>query len=622
MTIQMDILTRDDVYVSETWDLSTLYPAQQAWEADLTAAPGLIEAAASYRGRLGESAQVLREAIEASLALRRSVERLSVYARLTADIDLGDSEGQGRVDRATAVAISAGQRMAWFDPELLALPEETLDGYLAAPDLREYRHYLDDIVRNRPHTRSPEVEELLAMSFDVARGPRDTFMALDNADLAYGTVHDEDGSVVELTKGRYQVLLDSKDREVRREAYGVFLDAYLAHRNTLASLHATSVRKDVFYARARGFESARESALFANAISEQVYDSLIEATRAARPTYERYNALRGRMLGVQKLEAYDMFVPIAPIPERRYTYPEAVELVLTSLAPLGAEYVSTLRGGLTSERWVDLPETRGKRSGAYSGGAYRANPVILMNWNGTLDHVYTLTHEAGHAMHSYLADRAQPFHDAQYPIFLAEVASTLNEALLTRYLLEHDPDLGVVERFALLNRFVDSMYSVQVRQTMFAEFELSTHRRAERGEALTLETLNELFDEVYRTYLPGVEATEKTAFGWSRIPHFYSPFYVYQYATGVSAGIAFGNSIAEEGQPATDRYLAMLRSGGRDYPLALLREAGVDLETPGPVRSALQEMDAAVEEMWSIVESGALDEAMAQRRVGDGSTRG
>jgi oligoendopeptidase F len=325
--------------------------------------------------------------------------------------------------------------MAWFDPELLALPEETLDGYLASPDLAEYRHYLDDIVRNRPHTRSPEVEEILAMSFDVARGPRDTFMALDNADLVYGTVRDEEGAEVELTKGRYQVLLDSKNREVRRGAYEIFLDAYVAHRNTLASLHATSVRKDVFYARARGFETARESALFANAISEQVYDSLIEATRAARPTYERYNALRRRMLGIDTLEAYDMFVPIAPIPERRYTYAEAVELVLASLAPLGEEYVSALRGGLTTERWVDLPETKGKRSGAYSWGAYRANPVILMNWNGTLDHVYTLTHEAGHAMHSYLADRAQPYHDAQYPIFLAEVASTLNEDLLTRHLL-------------------------------------------------------------------------------------------------------------------------------------------------------------------------------------------
>ena len=621
MTIQMDILTRDDIDVAETWDLSTLYPTQPAWEADLSGAPGLVERAASFRGRLGESAQVLREAIDASLDLRQSLERVSVFARLTADIDLGDSEGQGRVDRATAVAIGAGQQMAWFDPELLALPEETLDGYLASPDLAEYRHYLDDIVRNRPHTRSPEVEEILAMSFDVARGPRDTFMALENADLVYGTVRGEDGSEVELTKGRYQVLLDSKDREVRRGAYEVFLDAYLAHRNTLASLHATSVRKDVFYARARGFETARESALFANAISEQVYDSLIEATRAARPTYERYNALRRRMLGIDTLEAYDMFVPIAPIPERRYTYAEAVELVLASLAPLGEEYVSTLRGGLTTERWVDLPETKGKRSGAYSWGAYRANPVILMNWNGTLDHVYTLTHEAGHAMHSYLADRAQPYHDAQYPIFLAEVASTLNEDLLTRHLLA-DPDLTVVERFALLNRFADTITSVQVRQTMFAEFELNTHRRAEHGEALTLETLNELFDEVYRAYLPGVAATEKTAFGWSRIPHFYSPFYVYQYATGVSAGVAFGNLIAKQGQPATDRYLNMLRSGGKDYPLPLLREAGVDLETPGPVQAALQEMDAAVEEMWSIVDSGALDDAMTQRGNGDGSTRG
>lgn len=610
MTIQMDILTRGDVAIGETWDLSTIYPTDAAWEAGLAVAPGLIERAAAYRGRLGESAEILLAAIEAGVALRLVIERIGVYARLTADIDLGDSAGQGRVDRATAVAITAGQQTAWFDPELLALPQETLDGYLAAPELAAYRHHLDDIVRNRPHTRSLEVEELLVMAYDLARGPRDSFMALDNADLSYGTVHDDDGSEVELTKGRYQLLMDSKDREVRREAYDVFTAAYQAHRHTLASLHATSVRKDVFFARARGFESAREAALFANAISEQVYDSLIAATRAAHPTFERYHALRRRMLGVETLEAYDMFVPITPTPERRYTYAEAMELVLTSLAPLGDDYVSTLRGGLTTERWVDLPETRGKRSGAYSSGAYRANPVILMNWNGTLDHVYTLTHEAGHAMHSYLADRAQPYHDAAYPIFLAEVASTLNEALLTRHLLEHDPELGVVDRFALLNRFVDGMYSVQVRQTMFAEFELNTHRRAEAGEALTLDSLSGLYDEVFQVYLPGVAANDKTAIGWSRIPHFYSPFYVYQYATGVSAGIAFGNLISKEGQPATDRYLRMLGSGGRDYPLALLQEAGVDLETPGPVQAALQEMDTAVEEMWSIVDSGALDLAI------------
>ena len=606
MTIQMEILTRDTVPVEQTWDLTGLYSDEAAWAADLAAAEGMVEEAVAFRGRLGESAAVLLEAIEASLALRRAMERLSVYARLTADVDLGDSVGQGRVDRATAVAIGAGQRMAWFDPELLALPEEIVASYLDAPELAPYRHYLDDIVRNRAHTRSPEVEELLAMSYDIARGPRDAFMALDNADLTFGTVRDDDGEEIELTKGRFQLLMDSKDREVRRGAYEALMGAYAAHRHTLSNLHAMSVRKDVFYARARGFDSARAAALFANAISEEVYDRLIETTRSFAPTFERYHDLRRRILGVDALEAYDLFVPLAAEPERRYGYDEAVELVLAGLAPLGDDYGAALRAGLTTERWVDLPETRGKRSGAYSWGAYGANPVILMNWNGTLDHVYTLAHEAGHAMHTYLANRAQPFHDAHYPIFMAEVASTLNEALLTWHLLDATPADAVADRFALLNRLVDGMYSVEVRQTMFAEFELATHRRVERGEPLTLEQLNDLFGGVYAAYLPGVTASAHTAQGWSRIPHFYSPFYVYQYATGVSAGTAFARAIRDEGVPATERYLRMLGSGGRDYPLALLREAGVDLETPGPVQAALEAMDAAVEEMWTIVESGAL----------------
>ena len=598
--MQAEIATRDQVPVEETWDLTTIYGDDAAWDADAARAREQLVVAAAHRGALGESPGRLRQALDDSMALRQTIERLYVYAKLRLDEDIASSDAQARLDRATALSIEAGEALAFFEPEVLAMPEEQLAAAVADPALATYAHALDDLKRQRPHTRSIEVEELLAQSADVARGPRETFSALDNADLDYGTVRDDEGREVALTKGRYQLLLESKNRGVRRDAYDRLMATYLGHKHTLASLHAASVRKDVFYAKARRHDSARAAALHANNVPIAVYDSLIAATRESQPAIRRYMDLRKRILGLDELAIYDLYVPLAATPERHYTYREAIDLVLDGVAPLGERYVDDLRRGFES-RWVDVRETKGKRSGAYSWGAYGRPPVMLMNWNGSLDHVFTLAHEAGHAMHSFYADAAQPFHDAQYSIFVAEIASTLNEVLLTWHLLAELPDYDTDGRFAILNRFADSISTTLVRQVMFAEFEQRTHELVERGEPLTLDTLNEMYGDVLDAYVPGVVNDEAAKQNWSRIPHFYGAFYVFQYATGISAGIALARAIRDQGAPAAERYLEMLRGGGSDYPLEILKRAGVDLTSPEPVRAALAEFDATVREMESLL---------------------
>lgn len=602
---QAEQLTRADVPVEETWDLSPIYPDDERWEADAANARALLATAVAHRGSLGESAARLRRALDDVMALRRTLERLAVYAILRRDEDTANSEALTRYERATALSVEAGEALAFVQPEVMAIAPDRLEAFLAAPLLAPYRHLLDDMLRHRPYIRSVEVEELLAQNADVARTPRDAFNALDNVDLDFGVVRDEEGMPIALTKGRYQVLIESKNRDVRRAAYEALIGQYHAHRYTLAQLHTGSVRKDVFYARAHKHPSARRAALFADNIPESVYDSLIAAVRENRPVIEGYFALRRRLLGLDELATYDLYVPLAPQPESRYSIAEARALVLAALAPLGADYVRDLDAGFDA-RWVDWHETKGKRSGAYSWGVYAEPPVILMNWNGTEDHVFTLAHEAGHAMHSLYADAAQPFHDAGYSLFTAEIASTVNEVLLTWHLLRETPADDGATRFAILNRFADTIHSTLIRQTMFAEFEQRTHAAVESGQPLTLEALNDIYGELVGAYLPGVLNDEYARLGWSRVPHFYRAFYVFQYATGISAAVALARAIRDEGAPAANRYLTMLRAGGSDYSLPLLQRAGVDLTTPAPVRAALREFDDTLGEMTRLVDAGVF----------------
>ncbi len=605
MATQTAILTREQVPVEETWDLSALYPTDAAWDEAARQAPDLVATAAAHRGFLGDSPAAMRAALDDVMAAEEALDRLITYASLRKDENIADSEALGRYERAVRIVTDAGQALAFLRPEVLAIPEADLANYMDDPRLATYRHLLDDIARHRPHTRSVDIEEILAQNAEISRTARDAFGALDNADLSFGTVRDGEGNEIELTKGRYQLLLESKTREVRAEAYNALMGAYRDHQQTLASLHGASVRKDVFYAKVRDYPNARAAALFNDNLPGEVYDSLISATREAQPAIERYLNLRKRMLRLDDLQIYDLYVPLATLPERHYDYREAVDIVLDGLSPLGDTYVNDLGEGFNS-RWVDVHETKGKRSGAYSWGTYGANPVILMNWNGTMDHVFTLAHEAGHAMHSLYSTATQPYHDSHYSIFLAEIASTVNEVLLTWKLLDETPEEDRSTRFSILNRFADAMYATLIRQTMFAEFEHRTHQMVEEGHPLTLETLMDLYGELVEVYLPGVVVDDLAKLTWSRVPHFYRAFYVFQYATGISSAVAIARKIREEGEPAAERYREMLRAGGSDYPLPVLQRAGVDLTTPAPVRAALDEFDRTVREMTQLYEAGGI----------------
>jgi oligoendopeptidase F len=597
-------ITRDQIPVEETWDLTEYYASDAAWSAAADAFPALVEAAASFRGRLTESADSLRAGLDSVMAAQQEMRRLFVYAKLRLDEDITNTASQAMRQRSVRIATEAGAALAFLEPEILAADATAIAGFMADPALAGYRFLLEDLERNRAHTRSIEVEELLAQSAEISRAAEEIFDALDDGDLDFGQVTDEDGNTVKLTKAMNSRLLESKNREVRKTSWTQFMTVYQQHKETLAAAHAASIRKDVFYARVRGHESARAAALHGDNIPGSVYDSLIEAVRANQQVMERYASLRRRMLGLDSLAMYDTYVPLSEEPDIEYGFEQACEMTLEAVAPLGEQYVADLRAGFAN-RWVDVRESKGKTSGAYSWGAYGVHPVILMNWAGTLDTVFTLAHEAGHAMHSKLAQTRQPFHYAGYSIFTAEIASTVNEVLLTWTMLDKLPADDYQTRFSIINRLVDGIQATLVRQTQFAEFERETHAHYEAGNPLTLEWMSELYASLQAVYVPGTEINENVALTWARVPHFYRAFYVFQYATGMSSALAIARMIRDEGEPAARRYLDMLEAGGSDHPLTLLQRAGVDLTTPAPVQAAMEEYGRLVDELESIaIKSG------------------
>lgn len=604
-TATLEQLTREDVPVEETWDLSSYYPDEAAFEADLARIPGLVQAAAAHQGRLGESAAGLRQAIEDAMSARRTISRAANYAHLRKDENVADPVRSAAFERAVTAAIQASQALAFFQPELLQIPEETYDTFLKSQELAPYRHMLEDAARQRPHVRSTEVETLLAQSADMARTAAEAFGALNDADLDFGKIENEEGELIQLTRSRYQLMMESKDRAVRARAYDKLMSAYEGHRNTTGALLAGSIRNDNFYSSVRGYSSARAAALLDDNIPESVYDSLVEAVSSSTEIVGRYYKLRSKLIGVEELALYDLYVPLSPEPERTFSIEEAVETVLTSVGALGDTYASDLRG-LLGKRTVDWHETAGKNSGAYSSGAYGANPVILMNWNGSTDHVFTLAHEAGHQMHTFYSHGSNPFHYAGYSIFLAEVASTINETLLTWDLLAQTPAADKQERFSILNRFADTISGTLVRQTMFADFEHRTHAAAAEGEPLTPETLSEIYGGRGELYRPGVLNDERAKLEWSRVPHFYRAYYVFQYATGISAALAIASRIRDEGPDARESYLGMLKAGSSDYPIEVLKRGGADLTTPEPVYAALRVFDETIAEMEKLADEAGF----------------
>lgn len=590
---------RHEVPKEYTWDLEAIYATDDAWETDFRSVKDGLPSLATFQGRLSESADVLHQFLRRRDDLALILEQVLVYSHQRKDEDTTVARYQSMSDRASSLASQYSAAIAFVRPEILSLPVETVTTWLHEhAGLSEYAHYLQDLLREKEHVRSTEVEELLAQMGEVAGGPSQIFNMLNNADLTFPAVKDEQGREVELTHGRWDRFRESKERQVRKDAFHALYSVYRSHRNSIAASLATSVKKNVFYARARKFGSALEMALHANNIPVDVYHNLIAAVHENLPSLHRYMAMRQRMLGVESLHHYDLYVPIVPTPEKTFPWQDARETVLQAVAPLGEDYVATARGGF-EQRWADVYENQNKRSGAYSFGSYSTYPYMLLNHQDTIDSVYTLAHELGHSMHSHYARQRQPYVYGDYTIFVAEVASTLNEALLTDHLVKTSPDQAF--RLYLVNRHLESIRLTLYRQTMFAEFERGIHEKVENGEALTADSLSDYYADLNKKYYgDGVVADDDIALEWARIPHFYSAFYVYQYATGISAAEALSQQVLKEGAPAVERYLRFLSTGSSRYSIDQLRDAGVDMAGPGPVRSALKVFSGLLDEMENL----------------------
>lgn len=579
-----------------TWNLRTIYPDEALWEADFRAVKEIIPKLEGFRGTLGNSPDRLLGCLELRDETHKKTDQLVAYARMRKDEDNTSSHYQALADRAMVLATELSSASAFIGPEILSLPEDKLRGFMAAePRLELYRHHLEELLRQRPHVRSIEVEVVLAQSMEVSRTLDNSYGMLTNADMKFPTLVDEEGNMVELSQARYNQFRESRDRRVRKDAFEAMHRTYHGFRNTMASSLSGSVRSDIFYARARNYPTALEAALVPNNIPTAVYHNLIQTVNRNLPSLHRYMSLRRRLLGLDELHHYDLYVPMVADVKLEMPYEQAVQTVEAALAPLGEEYLSALKDGIGS-RWIDVYENEGKSSGAYSSGSYTTNPFILMNYQGTLNDVFTLAHELGHSMHSYFTRRTQPYVYGDYTIFLAEVASTLNETLLTNHLLRESADGRL--RAYLVNQQMERFRTTLFRQTMFAEFELDMHTRAEGGQALTPDLLSSVYRDLnVRYYGPEVVPDEEIAIEWARIPHFYWAFYVYQYATGISAAVSLSHQILTEGEPAVQRYLRFLKSGSSDYSINLLREAGVDMTSPEPIQQALDIFDALIDQM-------------------------
>jgi len=587
---------RRDVPIGDTWDLSSLFASDSQWDQALAALETRIPVFEKFAGTLATSPEALAACLDYDLEVEREQDRLATYAHLRASEDQAAPDPQTMVGRYRHVATSFAAKASFLLPEIMAIPAATLEAWLRLPVLAPHRTSLERIVRTRPHVLSEREERILAMQGTFAGTAGKVFRQLTDADMKFGTVVDGKGRRVELSNASFTTILLDPDAGVRRTAFLRYYEQYEGLANTLAAALSGSVERDVYSARVRNHSSAVEAALFADNIPLSVYDQLIAAVRSHLPTVHRYYELRRRLLGLERLHQYDCYVPLGVDQPQRHTWDEAVGLVVGALAPLGPDYCRRLDAGLRG-RWCDRYPNAGKQSGAFSSGTYDSDPYILMNYSGEgVEHVFTLAHEAGHSMHTRLSAEAQPFQLAGYTLFVAEVASTFNEQLLARALLERTTSPR--ERAAILAREIDGIRNTIVRQTMFAEFERLAHASAEEGQPLTLERFRGIYRGLLDAYFgPEVEIDPQLELECLRIPHFYSAFYVYKYATGLSAAIALADRVATGGRAELDAYLGFLRGGCSKWPLELLRDAGVDLERPEPVATALGRFGQLVDEL-------------------------
>ncbi|MBU8751937.1 oligoendopeptidase F [Priestia megaterium] len=588
--------SRSEIKVEDTWKLEDIFASDDAWEKEFEEVKALIPQMEKFKGKLGESAQTLYDALQEQDELTMRVGKLYTYAHMRYDQDTTNSFYQGLNDRIKTLYTQIASALSYVTPEILSIEESKIKQYMAEhKELKLYAHALDEITRERPHILSESEEALLAQASEVLGSSSNTFGMLNNADLEFPSIKDENGEEVEITHGRYIRFLESSDRRVREEAFKAVYETYGKFKNTFASTLSGTVKKDNFSARVRHYNSARHSALSTNNIPEEVYDNLVKTVNDNLHLLHRYIDLRKKVLGIEELHMYDLYTPLVKDVKMEVTYEEAKDYILKGLKPLGEDYLNVLKEGFEN-RWVDVHENKGKRSGAYSSGTYGTNPYILMNWQDNVNNLFTLTHEFGHSVHSYYTRKTQPYPYGDYSIFVAEVASTCNEALLNDYLLKTIDDEK--QRLYLLNHYLEGFRGTVFRQTMFAEFEHDVHVRAQNGEPLTPELLTKLYYDLNKKYFgDNLVIDEEIGLEWARIPHFYYNYYVYQYATGFSAAAALSKQILEEGNAAVERYVGFLKSGSSDYPIEVLKKAGVDMTTSQPIEEALAVFEEKLTEM-------------------------
>ncbi|AUO12603.1 oligoendopeptidase F [Priestia sp. YIM B13446] len=588
--------SRSEIKVEDTWKLEDIFASDDAWEKEFEEVKALIPQMEKFKGKLGESAQTLYDALQEQDELTMRVSKLYTYAHMRYDQDTTNSFYQGLNDRIKTLYTQIASALSYVTPEILSIEESKIKQYMAEhKELKLYAHALDEITRERPHILSESEEALLAQASEVLGSSSNTFGMLNNADLEFPSIKDENGEEVEITHGRYIRFLESSDRRVREEAFKAVYETYGKFKNTFASTLSGTVKKDNFSARVRHYNSARHSALSTNNIPEEVYDNLVKTVNDNLHLLHRYIDLRKKVLGIEELHMYDLYTPLVKDVKMEVTYEEAKDYILKGLKPLGEDYLNVLKEGFEN-RWVDVHENKGKRSGAYSSGTYGTNPYILMNWQDNVNNLFTLAHEFGHSVHSYYTRKTQPYPYGDYSIFVAEVASTCNEALLNDYLLKTIDDEK--QRLYLLNHYLEGFRGTVFRQTMFAEFEHDVHVRAQNGEPLTPELLTKLYYDLNKKYFgDNLVIDEEIGLEWARIPHFYYNYYVYQYATGFSAAAALSKQILEEGDAAVERYVGFLKSGSSDYPIEVLKKAGVDMTTSQPIEEALAVFEEKLTEM-------------------------
>jgi oligoendopeptidase F len=587
---------RSQVKAGDTWDLSSLFPDDAAWDTAFEQWESRIAGYEAFRGTLATDAKRLAECLRFDTDFERSGERLGTYAFLKTAEDAANSDYQRMIGRYRNVASRAAQASSYIRPEIMAIPAKTMTAFLDARPLAEFRLALEKLLRYKPHTLGKHEEKLLAMQSEMAEATNQIFRQLNDADLKWGAIKNERGELVELSNASFSSFLQSSDRGVRKKAFQQYYRQFAAHENTLAATLAGSIQRDVYYARARNYPSALAASLFHDKVPVSVVDNLVESVHRHMGALHRYYDLRRRKMRLRDLHHYDTYVPILNELKTRHTWTQAVQLVISAIEPLGSEYCGVLEGGLKG-RWSDRFPNQGKQSGAFSSGSYDGDPYILMNYQSdVLDHVFTLAHEAGHSMHSYYSARQQPFQYYNYAIFVAEVASTFNEQLLSRYLMQRAKSDR--DRAFLINREIDSIRGTILRQTMFAEFERATHALAEAGEPLTLDRFKSEYRGLLDRYFgPDFTLDPELSLECFRIPHFYRAFYVYKYATGLSAAIALAERVTKGGQRELNEYLGFLKAGSSKYPLDLLRDAGVDMEQPHAVDTALEYFDRLVGEL-------------------------